>query len=178
MAARAQRTVRLTALLSIFAVALSGQLASRLLSQFGMPTSADTLLRLVKRDMLPETAVPKAIGVDDFALRRGKTYGTMVVDLLTHRPIALLKDRTAQTLTRWLETHPGVEFIRRDRSSEYMRGADEGGTFAQQILDRWHLLKNVREVVEPHCQSNPCHAQAATKRLRGDHSCSFQEKTQ
>ncbi|HET8841861.1 MAG TPA: transposase [Ktedonobacteraceae bacterium] len=86
-----------------------------------MPTSVNTLLRLVKREALPETEVPKAIGVDDFALRRGKTYGTMVVDLFTDRPFALLKDRTAQTLTRWLETHPGVEFMSRDRSSESMR---------------------------------------------------------
>lgn len=111
---------------------------------------------------------PSAIGVDDFALRRGKTYGTIIVDLLTHRPLALLKDRTAETLVRWLETHPGVEFISCDRSSEYMRGADEGAPEAQQILDRWHLLKNVREVGKPHCQPGLRHSQAATKRLRSN----------
>jgi transposase len=148
VAVSAQRTVRLTTLLSVFAVALSGQLASCLLGSLGVKTSADTLLRLVKQDALPETEVPKAVGVDDFALRRGKTYGTMVVDLSTRRPIALLSGRTAQTLSRWLEAHPGVAYISRDRSSEYMRGADEGAPQAQQILDRWHLFKNVREVVQ------------------------------
>lgn len=148
VAVSAQRTLRFTTILSIFAVTLSGQLASQLLDRLGMPTSADTLLRLVKRSALPSVEVPKAVGVDDFALRRGKTYGTMVVDLSTHHPIALLPGRTAEALSRWLETHPGVEYISRDRSSEYMRGADEGAPEAQQILDRWHLLKNVREVVQ------------------------------
>lgn len=148
VAVSAQRTVRLTRLLQAFSLALSGEAGARLLTTVGAPISADTLLRLVKFSQLPIVKTPKAIGVDDFALRRGKTYGTIIVDLLTHRPLALLKDRTAQTLVGWLETHPGVEFISRDRSSEYMRGADEGTPEAQQILDRWHLLKNVREVVQ------------------------------
>jgi transposase len=82
-----------------------------------MPTSADTLLRLVKHGALPDTEIPKAIGVDDFALRWGKTYGTMVVDLSTHHPIAELPGRTAETLSRWLEAHPGVEYISWDRRS-------------------------------------------------------------
>jgi transposase len=82
-----------------------------------METSGDTLLRLVKRSPLPPVAAPKAAGVDDFALRRGKTYGTMIVDLATRHPIALLAGRTAETLSRWLETHPGVEYISRDRGS-------------------------------------------------------------
>lgn len=148
VAVSAQRTIRLTKLLNAFAIALSGEAASRLLVQAGMPASADTLLRLVKRGMVLAGNTPKAAGVDDFALRRGKTYGTIVVDLSTHRPIDLLLERTAETLSDWLADHPGVEFISRDRSSEYMRGATEGAPKAQQVLDRWHVLKNVREVVQ------------------------------
>ncbi len=113
-----------------------------------MPTSSDTLLRLVKRSLLPAVETPKAVGVDDFALRRGKTYGTVVVDLSTHRPIDLLTERTAETLSHWLVEHPGVEFLSRDRSSEYMRGATEGAPKAQQVLDRYHVLTNMREVVQ------------------------------
>jgi len=148
VAVSAQRTVRLTRLLQAFSIALSGEAGARLLADVGVPTSADTLLRLVKHSQLPVTETPKAIGVDDFALRRGQTYGTIIVDLSTHRPIDLLTGRTAETLSQWLVEHPGVEFISRDRSSEYMRGAAEGAPQAQQVLDRWHVLKNVREVVQ------------------------------
>lgn len=113
-----------------------------------MATSADTLLRTAKQAALPPHTVPTVIGVDDFALRRGKTYGTIIVDLVTHRPIGLLTQRTAETLSGWLVEHPGVDVISRDRSSEYMRGATEGAPKAQQVLDRWHVLNNVREVVQ------------------------------
>jgi transposase len=140
--------MRLTTLLKTFAVALSAEQASYLLAQLAIPTSGDTLLRLVKRSLLPAVETPKAIGVGDFALRRGKTYGTIVVDLLTHRPIDLLTERTAEALSHWLVEHPAVRFISRDRSSEYMRGATEGAPKAQQVLDRYHVLTNMREVVQ------------------------------
>jgi Transposase len=110
---------------------LRGEAGSRLLADVGVPASADTLLRLVKRSQLPVAETPKAIGVDDFALRRGQTYGTIIVDLSTHRPIDLLTERTAETLSQWLVEHPGIEFISRDRSSEYMRGATEGAPQAR-----------------------------------------------
>lgn len=148
VAVSAQQTRRLTQLLKTFAIALNAEGASRLLVHLAIPTSGDTLLRLVKRSPLPPVVAPQAAGVDDFALRRGKTYGTIVVDLLTHRPVDLLRERTAETLSHWLQTHSGVEFISRDRSSEYMRGAAEGAPEAQQVLDRWHVLKNVGEVVQ------------------------------
>lgn len=148
VAVSAQRTIRLTKLLSTFAVALSAEQAAHLLARLAIPTSGDTLLRLVKRSLFLPAGTPKAAGVDDFALRRGKTYGTIMVDLLTHRPIDLLPERTAETLARWLVEHPGVEFISRDRSSEYMRGATEGAPQAQQVLDRYHVLNNMYEVVQ------------------------------
>ncbi|GHO90152.1 hypothetical protein KSF_002000 [Reticulibacter mediterranei] len=81
-------------------------------------------------------------------MRRGKTYATIIVDLATRRPIDMMKERTAETLAHWLEKHPGVECISRDRSSEYMRGASEGAPQAQQVLDRYHVLHNMREVVQ------------------------------
>ena len=80
-------------------------------------------------------------------VRRGKTYGTMLVDLKSNRPIDLLPERTGDALADWLRQHPGVKQISRDRSSEYARGASEGAPDAQQIVDRWHVLKNLGEVV-------------------------------
>lgn len=143
-----QRTTRLKATLTLFAVALSGEGGSRLLSQMGMTASSDTLLRLAKQIATPSAAVPTVLGVDDFAFRRGSTYGTILVDLSTHRPVDLLPERTAEALAAWLKAHPGVQWISRDRSGDYAHGASLGAPQAQQIVDRWHVLKNWREVVE------------------------------
>jgi len=70
------------------------------------------------------------------------------VDLSTHRPIDLLPERTSEALAAWLKAHPGVQWISRDRSGDYARGASEGAPEAQQIVDRWHLFKNWREVLQ------------------------------
>ena len=105
-------------------------------------------MRRVKRTPEEPLSVPEALGVDDFAFRRGDSYGTLLVDLTSHRPVDVLPDRTADTLSQWLRTHPGVHYLSRDRFPEYARGASEGAPSAQQVVDRWHLVKNLREVLE------------------------------
>ncbi len=84
----------------------------------------------------------------DFAFKRGRRYGTILVNLQTQHPIDLLPDRTADTFSLWLRTHPGVLVISRDRSSEYARGASDGAPLARQIAGRFHVLQNLREAVE------------------------------
>jgi transposase len=111
-----------------------------------MPTSADTVLRLVRALPLPASETPRAVGVDDWALKKGQTYGTILVDLETRRVADLLPDRTAPTLAAWLQARGSVEVIARDRSSEYARGATLGAPDAVQVADRWHLLDNLRQM--------------------------------
>jgi transposase len=91
---------------------------------------------------------PRVLGIDDFALRRGRVYGTILVDDETHRVVDLLPERTAETVALWLEQHPGVEIITRDRSTEYARGATDGAPDALQVADRWQVLGNLREALE------------------------------
>ncbi len=150
LTAYAQRTNRLNQLVVLLAENLSANLAAKLLKKLKMPVSSDTLIRLVKKPApAPKTTPPlKIIGVDDFAFRRGKNYGTVIVDLERGQPIELLPDRTAPTLPRWLKQHSTVEIVTRDRSTEYARGITDGTPTAVQVADRWHILKNWREVIE------------------------------
>src|SRR5712691_2062473 len=122
----AQHTKRLTVSIAHFGGEVSSEPAARLLGHLGIVVSPDTLLRLTKRTTVEPLAVPEALGIDDFAFRRGHSYGTLLVDLTSHRPVDVLPDRTADTLARWLRAHPGVKYLSRDRSAEYARGASEG----------------------------------------------------
>src|SRR5689334_3000012 len=149
VAPHARRTRRLAEAQGRVGAALGGEASARLLPRLAMPASADTVLRLVRRMPLPEQPEPpRAVGVDDWAVRKGRTYGTILVDLERRRTLDLLPDRTATTLAAWLRHRPTIEVIARDRSTEYGRGAATGAPKATRVADRWHLLANVRQMVE------------------------------
>ena len=105
------------------------------------------MLRLVRAIPLPACGAPRILGVDDWAFRKGQTYGTILVDLEARRVIDLLPDRTAQTLAAWLREHDSVEVMARDRSTEYASGISLGAPQAIQVADRWHLLVNLHEMI-------------------------------
>jgi transposase len=145
----ARRTNRLIAQQREVAFSVSAEQGARLLPKLGMETSPDTMIRLVRGT--PESALetPRILGIDDWAKRKGQTYGTILVDLEKHRVVDLLDDRSAESVAQWLQAHPGVEIICRDRGTEYAEGAAQGAPEAIQIADRFHLLQNLINPLKP-----------------------------
>jgi transposase len=144
----ARRTIRLHEALTLIGLALSGEVGGRLTLRLGMRVSPDTLLRLVRKAALQRAPTPRVLGVDDFAFRRGRSYGTILVDLERRSAVELLPDRERSTLAEWLKTHPGIEIVTRDRSRAYAEAIADGAPDAVQIADRWHILKNLYEALE------------------------------
>lgn len=142
---RARRTHRLAQQQQLVAFVVGGEAGSRLLDRMGMPVSADTLLRMIRNAPEREDTPPRVLGVDDWAKRKGHSYGTILVDQEIGEPIDLLPECSAASLEAWLKAHPGVEVITRDRSGEFIKAATEGAPEALQVADRWHLLKNLRD---------------------------------
>jgi transposase len=185
----ARQTLRLAQLLLAYGLALGGEAGARLAARLGLRSSPAALLRLVQAAPTPATAAPQSIGVDEWAWRRGHRYGTILVNLEDHQVLDLLPERSAERVATWLAQHPTISVVGRDRSALYAEGLRRGAPQAVQVVDRFHLLKNLREAVEaflhdqrPALQGAAAHtAQALTQvaglgpvtpMYRGRHQCS------
>jgi transposase len=144
----ARQTTRLVNALQAIGIALGGNAGARLAAQLRLPTSASTLLRLVRAAPIPHIPALQAVGVDEWAWRRGHRYGTILVDLLTHRVVDLLPDRSAASVAAWLARHPTITTVCRDRSDLYADGIRRGAPEAVQVVDRFHLVQNLRQALE------------------------------
>jgi transposase len=148
VAVAAQRTIRLNAELRDRALAFGGEAGARQSVRSAMSASGDTLLRRAHTATLRARAIPRVLGLDDFAFQKGRRYGTILTDGETKDVVDVLPDRTAEPVAAWLKDHPGVELVPRDRSTEYARGVTTGAPDAIQVADRWHVLGNLREALE------------------------------
>jgi transposase len=144
---RVKFTLRLQETLREMGFALGGEAGARLGKHLSIPGSPDTIVRLVKQAQLPAASSPRVVGIDDWSWKRRLRSGTLICDLESSRPIDVLPDREVKTVSAWFESHPTVEIVSRDRSSEYATAITKGAPQALQVADRWHLGKNLADSI-------------------------------
>jgi len=136
---------RLLEELKALGLAASAEVNERLAPKLGMKVKAPTLLRYLRAIPPPAKASVRVLGIDDFAMKRGDCYGTILVNIDTRKPLNLLPDRTAEAVMPWLKSHQEIEVVSRDRASAYADAAKRALPHATQVADRYHLVHNLRE---------------------------------
>ena len=144
----ARRTRRVTDVAGCLGHAVGGRPAQRLTARLGLTTSRDTILRALKRAQGSAPGALRVVGIDDWSWRKGSTYGTLIMDLERRQVVDLLPDRRADTTARWLGARPENEVVSRDRCGLYAVAATQGAPQARQVADRFHLIQNLRDVIE------------------------------
>lgn len=146
--AYARRTVRLTDVMRQVGFEVSAESSRRVLKALRITTSGDTVLRIVKRTLVAVPTQLKVVGLDDWAIRKGQRYGSIIIDQETHRVVELVKGRLSDDIQPWFKAHPEIEIVTRDRSTDYRHGLETAAPQALQIVDRFHLLMNLRKLAQ------------------------------
>ncbi|HLH60860.1 MAG TPA: ISL3 family transposase [Ktedonobacteraceae bacterium] len=136
---------RLLEELKAIGLSASAEVSERLAPRLGMKVKAPTLLRYLRSISPPSDTPVRVLGIDDFAMRRGDSYGTILVNIETGKPLDLLPDRTAEAVLPWLARHQEIEVVSRDRASAYADAVKRALPHATQVADRYHLVQNLRE---------------------------------
>ena len=138
-----RRTRRCEMVVTQHGLKCSSESARKLLSAIGVCLSGDTILRDIHRMSVPERCEVKEIGVDDWAFRKGVTYGSIIVSLETESVIDLLGDRDVGSFQTWLDGHSQVAVVSRDRSTDYTAAIAATGRNITEVADRFHLNMNM-----------------------------------
>ncbi len=149
-----RRTARASLLLDSLSIELTGKLGSMLSKQLFLPVSTSTITRIAHKQLLPEIKQPVVLGVDDWAFRKGKSYGTVLIDMETSTPIELLPSRDSSDLKLFLKQYPHIKIVTRDRASSYSSAVDEVCPEAIQVADRFHLLVNLSDALDKYFKSS------------------------
>ena len=146
----ARQTSRLAEVIRLVGHSMGGRPSERLIRRLGMPVSDTTILRSLKGHARVSSVngAVRVAGIDDWAWRKGASYGTIIVDLERRRVVDMLADRSAETTAGWLKKHPEVEVVSRDRAGLYAEAARQAAPQARQVADRFHLVQNFRDSVE------------------------------
>jgi transposase len=164
----ARMTSRLIALVQSLGLVGGGQMGTRQAARTGIATTPSTLLRHLMQLPAPTTPAVQMLGIDDFAWKKRFTYGTILVDLKRRKIIDVLADRESATVEAWLKEHPAVRIVSRDRGKEFAKAATLGAPQAQQVVDRFHMVKNLGEVLQEilgHCRAEIRQADALSPQL-------------
>ncbi|MFE1834022.1 transposase [Streptomyces sviceus] len=165
MAGLSERHRRSSTGLTGWSIELGGRPAARLRRRLRMAAGRTRLLRLLTAPTVRDRA-PRVLRVDEFAFRKGSSYGTVLVDVEAGQVVDVLPDRTSETLAAWLKEHPGAEIICGDRATAHTKAVKEAAPHALEVADRRHLLQNLSAAVEKSSTSTATVCANAPRRRR------------
>jgi transposase len=154
-AAYARKTSRLDAALQAVGLSLGARAGTGLAPHLRLLTNPTRLLRRVRTAVSPPACSPIGVAIDDWAWQRGRRSGSILVNLVNHQVIELLPDRSADSVAYWLARQPSITVVCRARSELYADGIRRGAPQAIQVIDRFHLVQNLREALEAFLINQP-----------------------